>query len=128
MAAISIEEYQKALFSLEDALTLTEASPTGSKVFELNRDGSIQRFEFCVELAWKVSAKELGLKATSPKMALREMLKSGLIADFDLWFDFIVERNKSSHTYDKKIAHEVYQAAKAFLPQGIALLKGLQKL
>lgn len=129
MAVVSLKEYKKALQALEFALQMTEQSRGGtSDVFELNRDASIQRFEFCVELAWKTSLKILGIKATSPKEALRDMLKSKLISDFDLWFDFLVARNKSSHTYDEKIAEQVYASALVFLPEGKNLLKILETL
>lgn len=126
MATISKQEYSKALEALEKAIHLTEENRNEPELFKLNRDGSIQRFEFCIELAWKVSVKEMGTKATSPKVALREMLQNNLISDFDLWFDFIVARNKSSHTYDDDIATEVYSMATRFLEHGKRLNKALE--
>lgn len=128
MAVVSIDEYSKALRSLEKAVELTRECESGSELFKLNRDGSIQRFEFCVELAWKVSVKEMGSAASSPKVALREMLQSGLISDFDQWFDYLTARNKSSHTYDEGIAAEVFAVAIQFLPDGNKLLNALEKL
>lgn len=128
MAQMSIKEYEKALNSLEKAIELTKSHKNEPELFKLNRDGSIQRFEFCVELAWKVSAKEMGTNSSSPKMALREMLQNKLITDFDRWFDYVVERNKSSHTYDEDIAAEVYLAACQFIEDGRALLEALKKL
>lgn len=43
--AVSLEQLSKALASLEEALTVEKT--------DLSRDASIQRFEFCVKLAWK---------------------------------------------------------------------------
>ena len=59
---------------------------------------------------------------------MREMLQEGLISDFQLWFEFVEARNKSSHTYDKKIAEEVYSNASKFLGEIDSLLEGLKKL
>ena len=128
MATVSIQEYSKVLDALEKAIALTKTHEHDSELFKLNRDGSIQRFEFCVELAWKVSVKEMGTSASSPKVALREMLQSNLISNFDRWFDYIVARNKSSHTYDDDIAAEVYLVATQFLEDGKSLLEAFKKL
>jgi nucleotidyltransferase substrate binding protein (TIGR01987 family) len=114
MAQISKEEFEKALVALEEAHEECMRQAVGSKPYKLLRDATIQRFEFCVELAWKVSVKGLGLAASSPKPALRELLKSGIISDINLWFDFIEARNKSSHAYDENIAAEVFSCVSAF--------------
>ncbi len=128
MARVSIDEYEKAILALEKAIQFTESSIKDSEQYQLNRDGSIQRFEFCIELAWKVSVKEMGTNSSSPKVALREMLQNGLIDNFDLWFDFITARNKTSHTYDQDLASEVYLVVKEFLNYGKQLLDALKTL
>ncbi|MCB0370318.1 MAG: HI0074 family nucleotidyltransferase substrate-binding subunit [Bdellovibrionales bacterium] len=125
MAAVSILEYEKALNSLKESLQAfqTQNEP---KLKEMLRDASIQRFEFACELAWKVSMKVLGLSTSSPKMALREMVQSSLIDDFQVWFDYIEARNKSSHSYDEKIALEVILKAQQFISSAEDLLKKLK--
>jgi len=45
--AVSLTELSKVLTSLEEALMVEKT--------DISRDASIQRFEFCVELDWKVS-------------------------------------------------------------------------
>lgn len=122
MAKISKDEFEKALVALEEAHSECIQQQPGSKGYKLMRDASIQRFEFCIELAWKVSIKSLGSTTTSPKPALRELLKAGLIADIDLWFDFIEARNKSSHTYDENIAAEVFSCIQGFITAARTLL------
>lgn len=115
MAAISKNEFEKALVALEEAYSECVRHTPGSKPYKLIRDATIQRFEFCIELAWKIAIKTLGSVISSPKPALREMLKAGLIADIESWFDFIDARNKSSHTYDENIAAEVFSCINAFI-------------
>ena len=119
--AISIEEFKKVLESLEEAIDLYQNAKPGSSSAKAFRDASIQRFEFCIELAWKTSKKVMGTSANAPKTIIREMAQSNFISDVNLWFDFLEARNKSSHTYDEDIAIEVFQKTQQFLPQGKAL-------
>jgi len=125
VATVSLEEYKKALEALDTAMRLTQEAPDGEP-YKLFRDGSIQRFEFCVELAWKVSKKIMGSASAAPKTIIREMAQDGLIQDPVQWIDFIEARNKSSHTYDEKIAEEVFEVVKKFPPEGEKLLHALK--
>lgn len=124
--AASVTEYEKALHALQEALDFA-ASRTVEVEFKIARDAVIQRFEFCVELAWKVAAKKLGSSSTTAKPVIREMAQNHLITDPNQWFDFIEARNKSSHTYDEKIAKEVYKSAELFGDEGKNLLKKLKQ-
>lgn len=108
MAKVSKQEFEKALVALEEAHDECLKQVVDSKPYKLFRDATIQRFEFCVELAWKVAIKSLGVPVTSPRPAMRELLRAGLIQNIDRWFDFIDARNKSSHSYDENIASEVF--------------------
>jgi len=45
--AVSLTELSKALTSLEETITVEKT--------DISRDANIQRFEFCEEIAWKVS-------------------------------------------------------------------------
>lgn len=125
VAKISKEEFDKALVALEEAHSECVQQLSGSKIYKLYRDASIKRFEFCIELAWKVSVKSLGTTSSSPKPALREMLKSGLITDINQWFDFLDQRNKSSHSYDEQVAKEVFGCIAAFIDEAKTLLSRL---
>ena len=112
-------EFQKALVSLEAALSLPEDDVT--------RDASIQRFEFCVDLAWKSAKKMMGTASPAPKQVVREMAQAGLITDVDFWLQAIDQRNLSSHTYNEKLAKEVYQFALIFLPAAQGLSERLEE-
>ena len=77
----------------------------------MNRDASIQRFEFCFELAWKAIQKELGRAGrpcASPKSCLKAAYRDRIIDDEELWLSVLRERNRTSHTYDETMAKEVY--------------------
>ncbi len=115
MATISKKEFEKSLNALDQAFSECEKHQGHDVFYKLFRDATIQRFEFTVEIAWKLSMKTLGHTISSPKPALREMLGAGLIDDINAWFDYIDARNKSSHTYDENIAREVYGVISDFI-------------
>jgi nucleotidyltransferase substrate binding protein (TIGR01987 family) len=125
---VSLAELEKALSLLDQALSelKVHATKPESSQYQLIRDASIQRFEYCVELSWKVSAKTMGTKTTAPKQVVREMAQNQLIEDPTLWFDFLEGRNKSSHAYDENLAKEVTLIAVQFLPAAQDLLSKLK--
>lgn len=123
--AISIAEFEKALLSLEEALGLYSSfSELASK--KLARDACIQRFEFCIELAWKTSSKVMGSASTAANTVIREMARENLIDDPEKWFEFIVARNQTSHTYDDKVAEKVFATVTRFVPEARRLLQNLK--
>ena len=128
----SINELVKASDSLKTAKNLLQqALVTQSQNIELHkalRDSCIQRFEFCVELAWKVSIKLLGLQTHAPNPAIRDMAQNQLIDDTAIWFEFLLARNKTSHSYDEDIAQEVYREVDRLIPELDKLLERLAKL
>lgn len=105
---VSLQELKKAVTSLEKALKEDKN--------DIVRDAVIQRFEFCVELSWKVSKKIMGTASTAPKQVIREMAQNNLIEDPSPWLEAIDKRNLSSHTYNENLAEEVFNFASNFLP------------
>lgn len=113
------EKLKAQLFQLEQAISrLSETlslQPT-----QIHQDATIQRFEFTFELAWKIMrsfAYEKGIEVVSPKDSIRTAGQLGLIEDIESWFDFLDARNNSSHIYNEKMATEVYEQTKKFLPE-----------
>ena len=128
----TLNELQKAFESLKTSKKLLqEAIAKDSAHIELHRalrDSCIQRFEFCVELSWKISTKMLGLPTQAPNPAVREMAQNGLIDDTQVWFNFLIARNKTSHSYDEDVAQEVYREIEKFIGEQEKLIKNLQNL
>ncbi len=128
----TIEELSKASNSLKIAQNLLKHAlsnePTNIELHKLLRDGSIQRFEFCIELAWKVSMKALGLTVLAPLPAIRDMARNNLIDEPQIWFDFLTARNKTSHTYDEEIAKVVYAEVEKLIPELERLISKLQSI
>lgn len=118
---VSLEELKKAVRSLEEAILLHANATPGTRESLAFRDAVIQRFEFCVELSWKVSMKAMGSKTTAAKIAIREMAQNHYIADPQVWFDFIEARNETSHSYDENVARRIFSVAQR-LPKEIQSL------
>jgi nucleotidyltransferase substrate binding protein (TIGR01987 family) len=120
-------ELSKAIISLEEVIVFFKNAQPGSAEQKAFRDACIQRFEYCIELSWKVSMKTLGSSTAAAKPAIREMARNNLINDPSKWIDFIDARNNSSHSYDEDIAKKVYTQIEEFLPEAQSLLSLLQK-
>ena len=107
--AVTTETYERAVDALKEAIALPKSSVV--------RDATIQRFEFCVELAWKTAKKLMGSSSTAPKQILREMAQNGYIENIEQWLIAIEMRNLSSHTYNQDLAEKVYEFATQFLKE-----------
>lgn len=114
---------------LENSLTQLEEGLKPKNTLE--RDGAIQRFEFTFELSWKTLAKVLQsdkpLEDNSVKGILREAGKQGIIENVEKWFEFQHARNQTSHTYNQKIAEQVFSLAQQFPPFVKNLLERLKR-
>lgn len=116
--------------ALEKALKIFEEAIASNPTSELERDGVIQRFGYTFELCWKSIRKlllDLGRQevSSSPKPLFRDAHQENLIESLDTWFAFIDARNRSSHTYNKKTAEQVYNDIQGF---GVEARKLLEKL
>ena len=104
-----IKNLTKANQRLEEALKL--------KLTKINRDASIQRFEFTFELSWKIFQeyiRDQGYDCNSPKNCIREGAKIGIIDNPRDWFGFLDARNLVVHTYNEELADKIYKGIKKF--------------
>lgn len=125
---ISVEELSKASNSLLQSFELMSQSNLQDIAIQLAlRDACIQRFEYCIELAWKTSMKVLGSQTQAAKPAIREMARNNLITNPELWLSFIDSRNETSHAYDEDIAKKVFLNIQNFIPEVQKLIKKLQR-
>lgn len=120
---LSLNPSKEALAHLELALSIKKPS-------DLERDGTIQRFEYCYELMWKLAQRTLKnyeVEAESPKATFREMGRLGWVSSVEAWLEFQKSRNETSHEYGEKLAKKSYELAKVFLPLAKELFSILQK-
>lgn len=80
---------------------------------DLEKEGTIQRFEFTHELAWKVMKdflKDKGIQGIiGSKDATRLAFQNEIITNGEVWMDMIESRNKTVHTYLDEILEREYQ-------------------
>lgn len=72
---------------------------------EKDKAATVQAFEFCYELCWKLMKRVLelrGLEVGSPKDAFRKAALDHLIDDPELWFEFQKKRNLTVHSYNEE--------------------------
>jgi nucleotidyltransferase substrate binding protein (TIGR01987 family) len=113
-----LDSANKALRRLVEAL---DAPPD-----DLVRDASIQRFEFTFELAWKAiksTATVEGLECMSPRSCLKLAFGQGWIDDEPIWLAMLEDRNRASHTYDEKLAEQLYRRLPDYLDPFRSLLE-----
>ena len=72
---------------------------------DLEKEGLIKRFEFTLELAWKVLKDTMQddgiiIDKISPKYVIKQAYSSKYIDDVDIWLSMINDRNLMSHTYN----------------------------
>lgn len=78
-------------------------------------DGTIQRFEFTFEIAWKTLKAYLedqGIVSHSPKGCLREAFRVGWIGQEEPWLSLLQARNMTSHVYNEEMAMDIYREIK----------------
>jgi len=128
--SVSTNELDKAILTLSDALSFAELSKTlaNQTQFKIARDACIQRFEYCIELSWKISMKKLGSQVKHAKLAIREMARADLIDSAETWLDFIEARNNTSHSYDEETARKVFEQIQIFHVEVKILSNRLSKL
>jgi nucleotidyltransferase substrate binding protein (TIGR01987 family) len=91
------------------------------KLSNLEKEGTVQRFEFTVELAWKTLKDYLEysgvvLEQNTPKSIVKQAFTAKIISDGQLWIDILDCRNRMSHAYDEVAFDQaVREIAKRFL-------------
>ena len=115
------ENYHHAFMRIQAALR------KDADADDMYLDATIQRFEFCFELAWKLMKAVLGyegIEANSPRSCIREGWKQGLISNAEAWLEMMEKRKLSSHTYDENVAREIYHDVKE---RYVALLESFDR-
>lgn len=104
-----IEDYNKALNRLKEAFL---QEPT-----EIVIDGTLQRYEFTFELAWKTLKDYLEYNGIidnvgTPRVIIQSAYNSKIIKDGDKWIQMMLDRNMLSHLYDEDKSREIYNNIK----------------
>lgn len=80
---------------------------------EIVIDGTLHRFEFTFELAWKTMKDYLEYLGIidgigSPREIIKTAFANGIIDDGENWIKMMLARNSLSHLYDEEKSREIY--------------------
>ena len=128
--SLDFSPLRNALASLERGLARRRAAPHDEEV----RDACIQRFAYCFELSWKMLKRQIEVEignssevdSYSKRTLFRVSAERGLIASPEPWFVYLVQRNKTSHAYDARIAAEVAEVLETFALDAASVLARLE--
>ena len=94
------ENFDRSYVLLRSAL---ENGPEALNALE--KEGVIQRLEYCFELAWKtvkdyLEASGLVFATVTPRQVLKDAFAAKILKEGPVWMDMLDHRNLLSHTYD----------------------------
>lgn len=122
------ENFSRAVVLLRSAL---ERGPEALN--DLEKEGAVRRFEYTVELAWKVlkdflESSGAQLASVTPKSVVKVSFAARLIADGQLWIDMLDHRNALFHKHDPTLLGPGLEAIRArYLPALEALHRYLEE-
>ena len=128
---LDFTSWKSALASLERAIVRSTASPTDEEL----RDATIQRFEYCYELSWKMLKRHVEQVVPDPaavdqwsfQQLMREAAERGLVAAVEPWIEYRHLRSQTAHTYDQRKAQRVYDGCRSFLVDATALFAEVER-
>ena len=123
-----LQNYSRALSLLKSAL-----ANGPDALNDLEKEGTVQRFEYTVELAWKVLKDYLEfsgvqLASVTPKSVVKAAFSARLVSDGQLWVDMLDHRNLLAHKYDQSLLDQGLKQIQArYLPALDALHQYLEE-
>lgn len=100
------ENYKKTVVRLNVAVKECSTNPS-----DLMVDGLIQRFEFASDFALKSCGDYLDTAGHriegAPKVVIQKAADIQLIENKEVWFKILVDRDTTSHIYDKAAARRI---------------------
>ena len=105
------DQFVKSLETLENALVRENDSDN------IVRDSTIQRFEYTLEMGWKLlqfilKDERIALPINSPRKVVKAAYESDLIENGDSWIKALDDRNNMSHMYSCGGSEGVYERIK----------------
>ena len=117
--------WQQRLVNFERALRLLrEAMAEGPDALnQLEKEGVIQRFEYCFELAWKtvkdyMEASGVVFDVVMPRQVIKDAFAAQVLNDGASWIAMLDHRNLLAHTYNPVVFEQAVAAIHLrYLPQ-----------
>ena len=116
---------RRALGTLREVLAVPKTAIT--------RDAAIQRFEYSFETTWKAAQRHLrdaeGLDPGSPASVIRSTHAVGLLDEPSarLGLEMVRDRNLTVHTYNERLADEIFARLGGYLALMDAWLSAIEQ-
>jgi nucleotidyltransferase substrate binding protein (TIGR01987 family) len=119
-----LANFDRAYLLLRDALANGPAA-----LNQLEKEGVIQRFEYCFELAWKTTkdymeANGVVFAVVTPRQVVKDAFAAKIIADGQVWIAMLDHRNLLSHTYNPAVFEQAVEAIHQRYLNGIGQVHG----
>lgn len=112
--------WKDSFLSLGEAIArLEEVVNINDPTIDYLPDATIQRFEFTIELFWKVLKKILNYEkvdSTTPRDVINKAFQYELIDDEQTWLAMLDDRNQTLHIYKQEDARAVFLRIKKYFP------------
>lgn len=97
------ENFERAYNLLKSALDIGVEN-----LSDLEKEGTIQRFEYTLELSWKtlkdyLEFNQVKLDQPTPRNVIKEAFAANIIKDGEIWINMLEQKNLLSHTYNQEI-------------------------
>ena len=127
--------WQQRLMNFERALRLLRVALCNGPdaLNQLEKEGVIQRFEYCFELAWKTTkdymeASGVVFDVVMPRQVIKDAFAAKVLNDGATWIAMLDHRNLLSHTYNPVVFEQAVAAIhQRYLPQLEQLHRFLQQ-
>lgn len=118
-----INTFEKTLKTFKEGLIINPS--------ELERDGAIQRFEYCYDLAWKTLKHYMEkwgmMDINSPWSVFTAAFAEGVIIDEATCTTIILKRNASVHTYKLELARMLFSELPLYYDAMYQLLQKIKE-
>lgn len=132
MEQLDLTSYKNVLASLDEVIKVYNSDREN----KITRDSLIQRFEYTYSLALKMMKRYFKISAFENDniegMTFNEMIRTAnkmglLLSNLEVWNNYRMKRNMTSHTYDEEIAKTVVSIIEAFYKDAEFLLNKLEE-
>lgn len=127
---MSRRKVAESLINLEKALKRLGEALQKKEINSLYVDGTIQRFEFSIELYWETLKRllaEEGIEAKTPRETLKQAFAIDWIQDEVTWLQMLRDRNETSHVYNEDKAKQIYDNIVRYFPVMNSTFEKLKK-
>ncbi|MCT2534664.1 nucleotidyltransferase substrate binding protein [Aquibacillus koreensis] len=128
-----MERLKQRISSAENALASFHELVVLENPNQVERDASIQRFEFSFEACWKAAKQYLydieGVDTASPKGVIRNLRENNILSEEETikGIQMVNDRNLNVHTYNEEVAIKIHAGLKQYYELLVTMIERMKK-